>query len=445
MKSNRKPLPIAISLALVFTVAISNLATSQTTSLTAEYVLELALSSPVFLNESTAKLHKAQGELETARRWWVPSTTIGATSYSRTGNALNSNGVIFTDVNSSSAELGMGLSFNANAGTGFTGVEASKHALDATVQEVKAERDLFILACMNAYISAISATKDYEFHLIAVDELRAFEKQFEALAGLGLNPQSDVLTARAERMQMESKVLILEAALINMLSELRGALGMPSMPEVDGEWPSIESLLGISVVSNSLSGGYLLKNPPARQALSYRVEEAKSERSALSKDVWMPELRLSPMIGRFGRDFSPASLSLTSEWVASLVLSFPLESLFSGGKKKEADAKVNLYSARVAEWDLRNAAYCDGMIARIELLKKALDSQLEGVYASDLALSDAYLRLSHGLVDSMEIMQIERLRLESHSKAISLKEKIVKLEFELITLTNPQWTKVVSR
>ncbi|PCJ80533.1 MAG: hypothetical protein COA49_08680 [Bacteroidetes bacterium] len=442
---NIKPLSISVLYALAFTIFTPIAVSSQTTILTAENVLELALSSPVFLNESTAKLHKAQGELETARRWWVPSTTIGATSFSHTGNALNSNGVIFTDVVAKSADLGMGLSFNANSATGFSGVKSSKYALDATVQEVRAERDLFVLACMNAYISATSATNDYVFHLIAVEELRDFEKQFESLVGLGLRPQSDVLIARTERMQMESKVLMLEAALVKMLTELRAALGMPVMPEVDGKWPSIESLLGISIASNSMSREYIQSNPPARQALTYRVEEAKSERSSLTKDIWMPELRFSPMIGTLGRDFSSSSLSITSEWVASLVLSFPLDNLFHGGKKKEADAKIDLYSARVSEWDLRNQAYRDGSTARIELLKKALNSQLESVYASDLALEDAYLRLSHGLVDSMEIMQIERLRLESHSKAISLKEEIIKLEFELITLTNPQWTNVVLR
>lgn len=460
MNSKNKSYQIAISLSLALTISLSTFeivlsqnasqSSSPTIELTPEYLLELALSSPVFLNEASAKLEKAQGELESARRWWLPSTTLGARSFSHSGNALNSNGFIFTEVDSRSAELGMGFRFNSDNGAGITGIKTSKYALQAAVQELKAERDLFVLACINSYISAIAANKDREFHLTAVEELREFENQFTALEKLGLRPKSDVFIIRAERMQMESQILIIESAIVKILSELRSALGLPEMPEIKNEtdkadetemlseWPSIEKLLGVSVSSNSVSKKFLSSNPPSRQALVLRVDQAQSQKDAILKDIWVPELRVSPMIGGMGRDFS--SVSVTSEWVTSLVFSFSLENLFPGGKNKEADAAVDISKARLSEWDLQNSAYREGAIARLELLKKSLDAQLVGAYVSDLALSDAFVRLSHGLVNSMELMQIERLRLESHSKAVFLTEKILKLEFELITLTNPLWT-----
>ena len=185
MNSKNKSYQIAISLSLALTISLSTFeivlsqnasqSLSSTIELTPEYVLELALSSPVFLNEASAKLEKAQGELESARRWWLPSTTLGARSFSHSGNALNSNGFIFTEVDSRSAELGMGFRFNSDNGAGITGIKTSKYALQAAVQELKAERDLFVLACINSYISAIAANKDREFHLTAVEELREFE------------------------------------------------------------------------------------------------------------------------------------------------------------------------------------------------------------------------------------------------------------------------------
>jgi outer membrane protein TolC len=466
MNAKRKSYQIAISLSLALTISLSTFeivlsqnasqntsqSSSSTIELTPEYVLELALSSPVFLNEASAKLEKAQGELESARRWWLPSTALGARSFSHSGNALNSDGLIFTEVDSRSAEFGMGFRFNSDNGAGITGIKTSKYALQAAVQELKAERDLFVLACINSYISAIAANKDREFHLTAVEELREFESQFTALEKLGLRPKSDVFIIRAERMQMESQILIIESAIIKILSELRSALGLPEMPEIKNEtdkadqnemlseWPSIEKLLGVSISSNSVSQEFLSSTPPSRQALVLRVNQAQSQKDAILKDIWVPELRISPMIGGMGREFSSVSLSVTSEWVTSLVFSFSLENLFPGGKNKEADAVVDISKARLSEWDLQNNAYREGAIARLELLKKSLDSQLVGAYVSDLALSDAFVRLSHGLVNSMELMQIERLRLESHSKAVSLTEKILKLEFELITLTNPLWT-----
>ena len=94
--------------------------------LTTDLVIELALSSPVFHNEATARLNLASGKLESARRWWMPSTTLGATRFVHSGNALNANGEMFTEVDARSAELGFALSFNADASRGLSGVKSEK-------------------------------------------------------------------------------------------------------------------------------------------------------------------------------------------------------------------------------------------------------------------------------------------------------------------------------
>ena len=140
-------------------------------SLTPELVLELALSSPVFHNEATARLNLASGKLESARRWWMPSTTFGATSFVHSGNALNANGEMFTEVDARSAELGFALSFNADASRGLSGVKSEKLSYQATVQEVKSDRDAFVLSCMNTFISAVAAKRDFDFHKQALEEL----------------------------------------------------------------------------------------------------------------------------------------------------------------------------------------------------------------------------------------------------------------------------------
>jgi len=412
-----------------------------TTVLTPEYVLELALSSPVFLNESTARLKLAEGELESARRWWMPVTTFGATRFAHNGNALNANGDIFSDVEARSAELGIGLYFNADAGRGFTGVETARISQKATIQQVKAERDAFVLSCMNLFISAVSATKEHSDFLTASNELSEIEKQFETLAGLGLRPYSDALMIQAERLYLESQTLLFQSTLERVLAELQGALGLPGTIGIQTVWPSIEETLGVSVATNSLSGAFLLANPPARQAIHYRIEEAESEKNGLSREVWLPELRFSPMLSGFGSDFASTSLASTTEWVGSAVFSFPLENIMPGGQRKQADAKIDLANAKLAEWDLRHSAYVDGLILRISTIEKSLDAAISSSHAADSAMSDVLLRSSHGIVDPVELLQIHSRRLQAHSYSISLKEMLLKLQFELISETNPSWTK----
>jgi outer membrane protein TolC len=397
-------------------------------SLTPELVLELALSSPVFHNEATARLNLASGKLESARRWWMPSTTFGATSFVHSGNALNANGEMFTEVDSRSAELGFALSFNADASRGLSGVKSEKLSYQATVQEVKSDRDAFVLSCMNTFISAVAAKRDFDFHKQALEELLSFEIQYQALADLGLRPQSDALSARTERLQLESLLLTLQANIALVTAELRGALGMSMNPEIESVWPIPD--LKIELIATNL---------PARQALIYRVDEAKANMKGVLEEVWAPELRLNPMYSSFGTEFNSASLAPTNEWVTSLVFSFPIENLLPGGKRKQTSALVDYSEARLSEWDLRHSAYVDGLVERIQLISEALESSEQAVSSADLSLSDVVLRMAHGIVDPVELLSVQRARLNAHSRAISLKEQLLKLEFELISETNPKW------
>jgi outer membrane protein TolC len=397
-------------------------------SLTPELVIELALSSPVFHNEATARLNLASGKLESARRWWMPSTTFGATSFVHSGNALNANGEMFTEVDSRSAELGFALSFNADASRGLSGVKSEKLSYQATVQEVKSDRDAFVLSCMNTFISAVAAKRDFDFHKQALEELLSFEIQYQALADLGLRPQSDALSARTERLQLESLLLTLQANIALVTAELRGALGMSMNPEIESVWPIPD--LTIELIATNL---------PARQALIYRVDEAKANMRGVLEEVWAPELRLNPMYSSFGTEFNSASLAPTNEWVTSLVFSFPIENLLPGGKRKQTSALVDYSEARLSEWDLRHSAYVDGLVERIQLISEALESSEQAVSSADLSLSDVVLRMAHGIVDPVELLSVQRARLNAHSRAISLKEQLLKLEFELISETNPKW------
>jgi len=411
--------------------------------LTTDLVIELALSSPVFHNEATARLNLASGKLESARRWWMPSTTLGATRFVHSGNALNANGEMFTEVDARSAELGFALSFNADASRGLSGVKSEKLSYQATIQEVKSDRDAFVLSCVNTFISAVAAKRDYDFHKQALEELLSFEIQYQALADLGLRPQSDALSARTERLQLESLLLTLKANIALVTSELKGALGMSISPEIDSDWPDPKAMPSLELIehfnSDVIANSFDEIKLPARRALSYRVDQAKANMRGVFEEVWAPELRFNPMYTSFGTEFLSTSLLPTNEWVTSLVFSFPIENLLPGGKRKQTAALVYYSEARLSEWDLMHSAYVEGLVERISLMSEALESSEQAVSSADLSLSDVVLRMTHGIVDPVELLSVQRARLNAHSRAISLKEQLLKLEFELISETNPQW------
>lgn len=412
-------------------------------TLTTDLVIELALSSPVFHNEATARLNLASGKLESARRWWMPSTKLGATRFIHSGNALNANGEMFTEVDARSAELGFALSFNADASRGLSGVKSEKLSYQATIQEVKSDRDAFVLSCVNTFISAVAAKRDYDFHKQALEELLSFEIQYQALADLGLRPQSDALLARTERLQLEILLLTLKANIALVTAELKGALGMSISPEIDSVWPDPKAMPSLELIehfnSDVIANSFDDMKLPARRALSYRVDQAKANMKGVFEEVWAPELRFNPMYTSFGTEFLSTSLAPTNEWVTSLVFSFPIENLLPGGKRKQTAALVDYSEARLSEWDLMHSAYVEGLVERISLMSEALESSEQALSSADLSLSDVVLRMTYGIVDPVELLSVQRARLNAHSRAISLKEQLLKLEFELISETNPQW------
>jgi len=83
----------------------------------------------------------------------------------------------------------------------------------------------------------------------------------------------------------------------------------------------------------------------------------------------------------------------------------------------------------------------DGLTLRISTIQKSLEAAISSSLAADSAMSDVLLRSSHGIVDPVELLQIHSRRLQAHSYSISLKEMLLKLQFELISETNPSWTK----
>ena len=396
--------------------------------LTSADVLELAMSSPIFMDESAAVLDLALGELESARRWWIPSAAIGANSFYRKGSALNSNGDLFEEITANSASLAFEFRFDADVGSGIIGVKTAEYGLEAARYEARAARDQFVLACMNSYISIISAQRDYRVHLSIIDELRGIEDEFQNLSEIGLRPQSDVLMARTERLQMESHCFELKAAIDMLISELQGVLGLGTSPEFKDVWPTVATLVTQGDKSHL----------PQRSALQSRTSQAESNAKAITRDILFPELRFSPVMSGFGDSFS--TLSPTNEWVASIAWSFSISDLMSDGDKRKANAFVDIAVAKESAWKLRHFSYLTGLGNQIGSLQQALSSATEAVNVSDEALSEIVSRQSLGLVEPFELIQIERQRLSAHSHAIAIKESLLKAEFRYSIELGSVWT-----
>ena len=176
---------------------------------------------------------------------------------------------------------------------------------------------------------------------------------------------------------------------------------------------------------------------PEQSALVARIDQAESLQNGLTRELWLPELRFSPMLNGFGADFS--SLAPTTQWVGALMWSIPLDRLLPGGDKGQAAAQVAFRQADALAWDQEHAAQLTSLDRRVALLNEALVQQSASVSQADEALAQSLDRESQGLVTPFERIQLERQSLRAHTTLNSIQSDVLLLEMMRALESGAQW------
>lgn len=395
--------------------------------LTAQALIELALKAPAHEMRNQARLLEAQSSLESARRWWIPSAVIGAQSFSRQGSSMNVAGEILPDIVARNSQWMGELRIGGDVAQFWTAQESAGFHQAAVTWEVVTERDERILACMAAYVAAIASAQDEQLHAASVEAWKQYEQELNWLVESGLRPRSEALSAASERLHLESQVLQLRATREAVLTELWSVLGVQETMPLSEEWPVWTALFSKDATSVW----------PEQSALVARRDQAESAQKGLTREIWLPELRFSPMLNGFGADFS--SLAPTTQWVGALMWSIPLGRLLPGGDKGQAAAQVAYRQADALAWDQEHTAQLSGLEKRVNLLKQALIQQIEAASQADKARAQSLNRESQGLVTPFERIQLERQHLRARSSVYSLQSDLLLLEMMLALESGAQW------
>lgn len=396
--------------------------------LTAQALIELASQAPAHEMRNQARLLEAQSTLESARRWWIPSAVVGGQSFSREGSSMNVAGEILSDVVARNSQWMAELRLGGDVAQSWTAQESAGYHQEAVTWEVATERDERILACMAAYAAAIASTQDEALHKVSVEAWKQYEQELNWLVESGLRSRSEVLSAASERLHLESQVLQLRAAREAMLTALWSVLGVQKALPLSEEWPVLPDLFKDATAVW-----------PEQSALDARIHQAESAQNGLTRELWLPELRFSPMLNGFGADFS--SLAPTTQWVGALMWSIPLDRLLPGGDKGQAAAQVAFRQADALAWDQEHTAQLSGLETRVNLLKQALIQQIEAASQADEARAQSLDRESQGLVTPFERIQLERQHLRAHSSVYSLQSDLLLLEMTRALELGAQWAR----
>lgn len=397
-------------------------------ALTAQVLIELASKAPAHEMRNQARLLEAQSALESARRWWIPSAVVGAQSFSRQGSSMNVAGDILSDVVARNSQWMGELRIGGDLAQSWTAKESAGYHQEAVGWEVEAERDQRILACITAYLAAITSAQDEALHTASAEAWKQYEQELNWLVESGLRRRSDALSAASERLHLESQALQLRSTREALLAELWAVLGVEESLPLSVDWPNWTELF----TENSIALW------PEQSALSARLAQAESAQKGVTRELWLPELRFSPMLNGFGADFS--SLAPTTQWVGAMMWSVPLDRLLSGGDKGQAAAEVAFRQADVLAWKQEHAAQAGSLDRRVKLLNDALIQQKEAVIQADEALAQTLNRESQGLITPFERIQLERQKLRAHSMLNSIQSELLLVEIKYAMESGARWS-----
>ena len=417
-----------VLLMMGWSVATVSAQPSLTEVLTVKKVAQIAQTSPYFEGQAQARLERARGALEVARRWWTPGMALGAQSFHREGGAMNVVGDIFDQVSASNSALGCEFYWAADPAVNWSDKQLRAAELEAVEWEVVADRDAFVLACVEALIEVTATQKERHIYEQAVTDLKRYESDLNVLVESGLRPSSDMLYASAERRRMEAQIEQFEAALAEFIGALQEVLGLSGTVAFSADWPEVSDVL------LPQASAYVL---PERLALMARGEAAEVAERVIFRDVWMPEFRFSPTISGFGGEFS--NLSATSQWLGSVAWVFPISSLFGGGEKRIRKATLSENESNQYLWDLGHDLRLSSLISQMKSYEAAEIHQQRAVDDATRALEQAMERESQGMANPLERMQLQRMWHQTQSEVIRIQQRRLLAEFEFALESGSRW------
>ena len=417
-----KTIILAVILLLGYPVPAK--AEDKTLEVNLETVLKLGGANNLTIQEFKQRQELALANLVRASEWWLPDIFAGTTIHQLSGNAMNTDGKIFTNLDRQSFWGGAGFNATLDIGDGIFKARSAKLKSEASVYKTEAEQNKALLNIIETYYDFLTAQLYYKAYEQLVAESDDLASQIAIQVEAGLRFESELLLAQSNSSHMRIEMLNARTQYYSMSATLVKLLNLDPVVKLVGTETGLVPLELITTQGMDVSFDSAYQNRPELKNMETTLQSLYEEKKTTTTGLWLPVLSVNSKNSYFGDIFN--NLDPTAEINGALLWKIPLGRLISGGELKQHNARIALQKIQMEQTIAQVNEEVISAREQILASKEQMKVALEGSQLAERALRQSIERQQYGTVRPFEILQAMEIYIKSrldHLKAVSTYNK----------------------
>ena len=410
------------------------LAQNDTLNINVTTVLEIADTKSFLIRKIRHQSILAEAKWIKSKEWWAPELFIGTKVHQLDGAAMNSDGLIFTDVDRQNRWLGGDLRMSWNLGDGVFKSKAKKYLSESTRFLNQHQTNQLILEMIDQYYMLVLNQATQLFLDDLIIEKTELVNQLETQFKSGLRLESEFLLSKSSLQRLKLESLMAKQEALSWSLKLSNSL---SLDEHVVLAINNELLIPIDIINDEelySEDNETFQHPLIASAEKMK-ESVKSEKKSISYSVLIPEAGLSYQTGPFGENYSDTYY--TNSLQAYLGWNIPLGQLIYNGDYKINKQKQKLNHIETKQQKQEISSKVKSYKTQLILLKEQMVLAQSSITLSKKALDQANLRLENNIGNSFEVIASQQEFVNSNISYIDLVCRYNNLQYQLyISLGN---------
>lgn len=376
-----------------------------------ETVMKLGGANNLTIQEYKQRQELALADLAEAREWWLPDIYAGTSIHQLWGNAMNSDGEIYTDVNRQNFWGGLGLNANWDFGESVFKVNSAELKAQAAAFKTRSEKNKALLNIIQTYYDFLAAQLYYKAYEQLAAQADTIATQLTVLVKAGLRYESEMLLAKSNYKHLKVEMLNARTEHNNMSATLVKLLNLDPSVKLVGTDTVLAPLVLNTTENITISFDSAYQNRPELKSMELVLQSLNAEKKTTTTGLLLPVLSVGTYGSYFGDVFSP--INPTGEINVALIWKIPMGRLTSSGTLKQYNARIVLQKNQMEQ---TKAQINEEVISAREQIKAAEEQTeiaLEGSQLAEQALKQSIKRQQLGTVRPFEILQAQEIYIKS--------------------------------
>lgn len=362
----------------------------------------------VLIKKGLLNTELANAEVQKSKEWWLPNIFLGTNIHHLDGSALNSDGVIFPDVDRQTRWYGGEINLDLNIGKGIYNSKVKKLQAERVKLQNEVSSNAIVLNSIISYYELLKVSAEKKIYEDLISSKENLIGQLEVQVASGLKLESELLLTKSIATRFKVKLLELNQKHQESITDLSLAANISDRSKVFIDFNDLQK---IELNKLDEDGEYSFDNHPLYKMFLVQSEAEKNVTKGVSRGLLIPQVGLRYSYGPFGLDYT--NNQLTRGLQGYLGWNLPLGQLIFNGDSKISKSKSKINQL---ELEFQEETLSQKVVEYRNQLKDAITMIAlteEGKKYSIEALSQTNQRLGVGLGNLYEVLLAEEEFMQS--------------------------------